>query len=259
MKKDPTIQIFDLVPTSFKRFKRLIVRPDIPTYDIEKTDLYFVYHDFIFALSFISIIIGVIKGLLPNYFVINPVSLINWPIFILLLTLNALMPSIIVFSLLLIPLYYKTRKVHVCIFYHMLRAYSLEIILVSILFVIAINRIFINNNPLKAVNTIEFIFAVIISVSVLFFIWWLVGYPVSKYLTNFFSKKIAYSLGIGSILFCLYINPTLSFKYFNNMIDYKEFCIQYVNYKFQNELAGNVYNKDCLIGKCLELKEKFLP
>ncbi|SDN39869.1 hypothetical protein SAMN04488516_10210 [Desulfonauticus submarinus] len=259
MKKDPTRQIFNLVPASLKRFKKLLICPDIPTYDIEKTDLYFVYHDFIFALSLISIIIKGIKGLLPNYFIVNPASLINYPVFILLLSLNALIPSILIFSLLLIPLYYKTKRVHVCIFYHSLRAYSLEIILVSILFVIAINRIFINNTPFKAINNIELIFSVIISAFTLFFLYWLIGYPVSKYLTNFFSKKIAYSLGIGSILFCLYINPTLSFKYFNNIIDYKEFCIQYVDYKFQKEVTGNIYNKDCLIGKCFELKEKFLP
>jgi len=102
MKKDPTIQIIDLVPASLKRFKKLLLCPDIPTDDIEKTDLYFVYRDFIFSLSSISLILETIKGLLPNYFIINPASLINLPTFILLLSLNALIPSLIIFCLLLI-------------------------------------------------------------------------------------------------------------------------------------------------------------
>ncbi|MDL1956048.1 MAG: hypothetical protein LWW95_03205 [Candidatus Desulfofervidus auxilii] len=257
MRKDPTIQIKDMVSDALKRFIKLVCRPNIPIGDIEGTDLYFVYHDFIYSLSIISILVVTIKGLLPNYFVINPASLINWPIFLLLLALNALIPSLIIFALLSVPLHYKTQKIHVSIFYHALRSYSVEIILVAILFVIGINRVFINSSLVQPINTFDLIFGLVISITVLFFLFWLIAYPISKYLKNFFSKKTAYLLGLSSTILCLLINPSLSFKYFDNILDYKEFCYQYISYKYQKEIAKGIYNKECLIGKCIELKKIF--
>jgi len=68
MRKDPTIQIKDMVSDALKRFIKLVCRPNIPIGDIEGTDLYFVYHDFIYSLSIISVLVVNNKRIIAKLF-----------------------------------------------------------------------------------------------------------------------------------------------------------------------------------------------
>ena len=41
-------------------------------------------------------------------------------------------------------------------------------------------------------------------------------------------------------------------NYFINVIDKKEFCIQFIDIKFHNNIVNLKQEKGCLIGKCME-------
>lgn len=175
-----------------------------------------------------------------------------------MLITNAVFFSLILYALLAIPLLIKERKCHSKIYYQSIKAFAIENILVAVMVTVAINRIIVKGNFKSTTGSLDLWMGSISAIASLFLLVWLIAIPLSAYMRQYYKRSIAYAFGFSAVVVVAIVNPAIASKYFSRIIDSKEFCSQYVSYRFKEELADCTYNKECLIGKCLAEKDKFI-
>ena len=255
--KTPITRIIEEVPKTAKRLWKFILNPSIPIGSITSTSLNSAHIDLFTTAIAVSTIVSIGSSLAPGLFDINPGEIINWPLFAALLVVNAALFSAILYLLLLLPLWLKAREWHPLIFYHSLRVFAVQNILVSILFVSGLNRLIVKGSFVESTGTFDFGLTLTVSVAVFVLSVWLLVLPVSAYMKRYFRNASAYALGFGAVVLASAINPVIASEYFSNIIDYKQFCSELVSAHFKNEIETGQLSKDCIIGKCLSTKDRW--
>lgn len=257
-KKGPYDRAVENIPESFKRIYRFIMKPAIPKENIADTEMSYVYVDFVAILAVISSIVAALKYLVPDYLEINPISLINWHVFVVLITINTFLFSSIIYVLLIVPLKYKNDKDHFKIFCQSIKAFAIENVLIAIMITVAMNRIIIKGSLKISVGNLDLWIGGFTAIGSLFILIWLLVRPVISYLNQYYSKIISYIFTCGAVFISISSIPFIQIKYFNRIIDPKEFCSQYMSYKYKNELTDCTPSKDCLNQKCLSEIDRFI-
>lgn len=248
--KEPFDRVVEYIPESFKRLYRFIIKPAIPKGSVAESELSYVYIDYSTALAVVSGVVAALKYLIPDYLEINPVSIINWHIFVLLLVTNTFLFSLMIYALLSIPLRFKKAKNNFKIFYQSIKAFSIENVLIAIMVTVAVNRIIVKESFKSSTGNLDLWIGVFTAFCSFLFIIWLVVIPVASYLKQYYSKAMAYALTCCAVLISIASIHAISIKYFNRIIDPKEFCSQYIGYKYKKEFADCRYSQDYLKNKC---------
>lgn len=252
--KTPIIRIIEEVPKTAKRLWEFLLKPSIPVGPITSTSLNSAHIDLFTTAIAVSTIVSVGSSLAPGLFDINPREIINWPLFSTLLVANAALFSVILYLLLLLPLWLKAREWHPSIFYHSLRVFAVQNILVSVLFVSGLNRLIVKGSFVESTGAFDFGLTLTASLAAFVLSVWLLALPVTAYIKRYFRNASAYAFGFGAVVLASVINPVIASEYFSNIIDYKQFCSELVSARFKNEIESGQLSKDCIIGKCLSAK-----
>lgn len=248
--KEPFDRVVENTPESFKRLYRFIIKPAIPKENVAESELSYVYIDYFIALAAVSGIVAALKYLIPDYLEINPVSLINWHIFALFLITNTFLFSLIIYASLWIPLKYKKSENNRKIFFQTIKAFAIENALIAVMVTVAMNRIIVKGSLKISTGNLDLWIGAFTAFGSFLLIIWLVVIPVVSYLNQYYSKVVSYTLTCSSVLISIACINTITFKYFNHIIDSKEFCSQYISYKYKKELSFCAYSKDYLKNKC---------
>jgi hypothetical protein len=250
-KKTPFRRALDNVPSWIKRLGRFILSPGIPTGAVEATPLSHALADLLFATAAVFGVLYVGSSLLPDLLSFDLSTIFNWPLLAVLLFMTALIFGAILNALLWLPLWLKEKSWHRQIFFHMLRVFAVQNILVAALFVFGVNRVIVTGSPIAPTGSIEKWFVVGVAAIGLGLTLWLLVWPVVRYLKNYFHGLVAYTIGPVAVVATAVLNPILFADYFGNIVRANEFCLATVSVRFERELATGDFTKDCLIGQCL--------
>lgn len=241
----PIFQLTGLFSQTSKRLYSFVKNPKI---DIESLEYSLV--DFIISIATVFFIVALLKNLLPVYWVIDPIKLFNFHIFALLLTVNTF-----IFSSILLIFFFvldKLKKIdnYNLVFYQGFRAYSIINLLIVILFIILVNKLM--QNKLNDWSFIEGAFGIYCILIGLYLFFRLLINPISILLQTSFSKNISFTIAFISVLMAGFANEPVFKNYFINIIDKPEFCKQYIEINYMEDIVSMRKNKDCMIGTCIK-------
>jgi hypothetical protein len=252
----PITRIVEEIPKTAKRLWKFVLNPSIPSGPIMSTSLNRAHID-LFATAFaMSTVISVGSDLMPGLFNISPGEMINWSLFAVLLMVYAVLFSVILYLLLWFPLWLKAKEWHSSLIYHAWRFFAVQNILLSVLFVSSLNRLIMKGSFVKPTGSFDYIFTPAVSIVFLIFTIWLLAWPVSMYIKQYYRSAGAYALGFGAVILTSIINPVVASEYFSNVINYEQFCSEFVSVHFKNQIESGQLSKDCVIGECLSAKGK---
>ncbi|MFT7561958.1 MAG: hypothetical protein ACI93R_003890 [Flavobacteriales bacterium] len=240
--------------TPFKPLKQFIGEPIVRTIafirspSVNANDKHVLF-DYIILLG---LSFAVIKGLpvaLPMAWEIDVAKSLNEIWFPLMLAINTLFTALIAGGVAFLALAYKERRIPIEVVYFIVRSHSVFNLLIVILFAGLMQRLIINGNPIKSVNTIE---TSILNVAALCiftgFIWlWLI--PLIKHFKNTAKKSVAYTAGLAVVTSILVATPawTVGADY---AVNTDGMCELLVSAQFKDKIANNA-NKECLIEQCI--------
>lgn len=252
-KESPIGKLLNNFSDTNKRLCAFIINPSIENSHINKNILRYSLVDFFMSLIVVFIIIRLIKTLLPSFLTINPLALFNLDILGLMFITNVLLFSLIFY--LIFFMIGKTKNIENInlLFYQAIKTYSILNFIIVIMFIMIVNKLMTNN--MNNWGVIETIFALLLTITLIYLIFRLLINPVSIFLMTYFSKKISYLLSFTILVFATYINQPIFTNYFINVIDKEAFCKQYVEINFKADIIHMTKNKDCMIGKCLQVME----
>jgi len=223
----------------------------IPRPDIKNRELTQAVGITITSLSVAVFSVGALKHLIPGYLQIDPAALINPFIFPLTLVLNTVIFSAILFficSMMLLPKVYKLQP---CIFKHAIWVYAVLNILISLLFVIGLNRMIVIADMHTAINNMDLWIGGILATLLLLMTYWLLIQPVARYFNQYYRKQLSYILSITAVALTISANPVIAISYFDHAINHDAFCKQWAEINFKEQLEAGTTNKDYLVGQCL--------
>lgn len=209
--------------------------------------------DFVISIATVFLIARLLKTLFPKFLEISPLPLFNFDIFALMLFFNAVIFSSILYIVFFIINKFKKIEGFHAIFYQGFKAYSILNVFIVIPFVILVNKVM--QNKLDDWYISENIIAIICLISIFYLFYRLLIKPISIFLYKSFSKKISFFIGVVSVIISITINQPIFENYFVNVVDKTEFCKQYIELNYKEDILTMKQDKDCMIGKCIQMVE----
>ncbi|GEM_PF-3277005 len=237
-------------PASLKRLGRFCVDPSLHLRAQPDSDLQHVLMDYLASLSIVVGVMAAIGALIPWYMETNPISMLRIPLFMLLMTVNAVTFALSLWLVSVVVLVFSGVRLHGVMFYQGIKSYAILNIPVAVIFVIAINRLILVNDFNVAPGSGDVVFATIVALLGFALGIWLVAVPAGRYLRRRYRPAVAYPLGLAIYVFASLANPVVASQYFSNALDEHAFCEKYISARVSSELRGT-YDKDCLVGKCV--------
>ncbi len=242
---NPIVELTNLFSETHKRLYSFIKNPIIDIDNVKSSLL-----DFVISVASIFFITRLLKTLFPKFLEINPLTLFNFDIFALMLFVNAIIFSVILYMFFFILNFFKKIENFNAIFYQGFKAYSIMNIFVIIPFVILVNKVM--QNKLDNWSFSESIIAFICVISLIYLSYRLLIKPIAIFIQSEFSKKVSYLISFLSVFIAITTNQPIFENYFINIIDKTEFCKQYIELNYKEEITTMQKNKDCMIGKCIQ-------
>lgn len=257
-RKDPIKLAFESIPFSefFVRLKGFVINPEIKSSPLHQNELRFALKDFVESLLLVTPVIAFVKYVMPTYFKINPISLFNPFFLVMLLGFQTLIFSFILNVMAAMALSIKSFSSHSLLFRQAIRSYAILNLIISVMFAIAINRVIITGDITHAENNFDLWLGGILGIGAFLLLWRTLFKPIVGYFLRYYRKSLSYILTTLVIIATLYVVRFINFDFVRYVIDRKELCEQIVPLKYGKGIEDGKFNKDCLIGKCIEGLEK---
>lgn len=195
-------------------------------------------------------LIGTAFALAPGLLAIDLDALVTWPLFVLMLLTNAVVFSTILYSLCLLPLVARARSAHFQVMAHALYVFAIFNFLLTVLFVLAINRVIVNGSLIDSTSGSDLFFGGLFGLALLALAMRALVLPIARYLASYYGRAPAFVLALFVVPLASWLNPVIASGYFEHAVERENFCAALVSIRYQSELASGRYSRDCLIAKC---------
>lgn len=239
------------LPELPKRLWALLRQPVIPIGPAAPSNLIGAFVDLFIVTAASGTLVGVGSALLPGFLQIDPERLVNWPLFVLMQLSNAVAFAVILYLLSVVPLRIRARMSHLQVMAHGLHAYAILNVLVTILFVLCVNRLIVRGSLVDPTSSADLLGGAAVAVIVFWLAVRLLALPLSRYLQKYYKTVPAFIMGFGAVALASLLNPVMASGYFEHTVEREDFCSAVVSVRYRDELATGEYSRDCLVAKCV--------
>jgi hypothetical protein len=247
----PTQNIFNIIPETFKRLLRFAKNPSKDLNESPDANLGHITQDYIASFTIVTATIAAFDAFIPGYLEINPLNMLRMGVFLLILTLNAILFSSFLWLFSTIAMLFRGLKSQKSIFYQGIKAFAFLNIPSSIIIVIVLNRIVVSGDIEIPASISDKYFSTVVAIGAFVLAAWLIAIPLGKRLRSRYHAVAAYPLGFVICILASIANPIIASGYFSNVLNKENFCEQFISFRKKAEIRNGALNKDAWIGKCM--------
>ena len=243
-------QLWRRLPELPKRLWSVVQNPVIPVGRTPGSTLIEAAVDLFTVTAASGALVGVGFALIPGLLDIEPDELVNWPLFVLMLLTNAAGFAVTLYLVCLPLLAIPARHAHLQLLTHTLYVYSILNILVTILFVLAVDRIVVNSSVIEPTSQLDLLLGGLVGIVAIALVIRGLALALARYLRNYYSRACAFACAFAAMIVASSLNPVIASGYFEHVLEREDLCSAIVSVRYQPELASGQYSRDCLVASC---------